>query len=560
MGQPSCRSGFDWAATVHIVAAMHHIAALLFLLAVVSVRSAENEAQLQRGRALYLANCLLCHQVTGQGTPGVFPPLAKSDYLANDRRKAILGVLEGVSGPITVNGRKYNGTMPPVNLKDQEVADVFTFILNNWGNPGGSVTAEEVKEIRAESKFPTYEALVAANSFAPLPPAPAGYALREVIRLPDHGLRLVPDQDGKAAYVLGGNGNVWHLDPKTSALTQILWGKNYLNKKGDNTSTWGLARDSKNRFFVVANRREETGAMVTNFVTIYRSTAHQDGHPSELKPWFDAAYPWGVGPFNHCVNQAAIGPDGMLYVNSGSRTDGNEPGEDPRFWKGGEHPLTACIWRFDPNAEKPELEIYARGLRNAFGFCWNEAGEMFATDNGPDAHVPEELNRIERGKHYGFPFQFSNLSHKPYAYTPEPPAGVTFTHPVANLGPDAGYEGKPISTFHPHSSPAGLVYLPRDFPGSLAGSFLVTRFGNLLKTEHDVGFDVVQVRLREESKTAPEGSFTTILAPLGRPIDLCILEKNKVLILEYSRPTNNAGALGFPGRVLELSAATPSSP
>lgn len=532
---------------------MHHIAAMLFLLAVVSVRSAD-EAQIQRGRALYMANCLICHQVSGLGTPGVFPPLAKSDYLANERKRSILGVLEGVSGPITVNGRKYNGTMPPVNLKDQEVADVFTFVLNSWGNPGGSVTADEVKEIRAGSKFPTYDALVAANSFAPLPKPPEGYALREVIRLPDHGLRVVPDSSRIGAYVLGGNGNVWHLNPTTSTLTQFLWGKNYLQRKGDNTSTWGLALDAKGRFFVVANRRDESGAMVTNYVTIYRSTNQQDGHPSDLKPWFETAYPWGVGPFNHCVNQTAIGPDGMLYVNSGSRTDGNEPGEDPKFWKGGEHPLTACIWRLDPNAEKPDLEVFARGLRNAFGFCWNEQGEMFATDNGPDAHAPEELNRIERGKHYGFPFQFSNWTNKPYAYTPDAPAGTTFTHPVANLGPDAGYEGKAIHSFHPHSSPAGIVYLPKSFPGSLAGSLLVTRFGNLLKTERDVGFDVVQVKMRETSNGAPEGSFTTVLGPLGRPIDVCLLEGNRVLILEYSRPTDNAGALGFPGRVLELTA------
>jgi glucose/arabinose dehydrogenase/mono/diheme cytochrome c family protein len=534
---------------------MYHFAAFLFLLASGTARSAELDAQIQRGRALYMANCLICHQVTGLGTPGVFPPLAKSDFLEKERKRSLLAVLEGISGPMTVNGRKYNGTMPPVNLKDDEVADVFTFVLNSWGNPGGAVSPAEVKEVRAQSKYPTYERLVAANSFAPLPKPPDGYALREVIRLPDHGLRLVPDLTRRAVYVLGGNGNVWHLNPETSTLTQILWGKNYLAHKGENTSTWGLVLDSKNRFFIVANRREESGAMVTNYVTIYRSTKIQDDHPSEPKPWFETAYPWGVGPFNHCVNHAAIGPDGMLYVNSGSRTDGNEPGEHPKYWKGGEHPITACLWKLDPNTDKPELEIYARGLRNAFGFCWNDRGELFATDNGPDAHMPEELNLIERGKHYGFPFQFANLNTKPYPYTPDPPAGIKFTHPVANLGPDAGYDGKPIYSFHPHSSPAGVIYLDKNFPGSLAHSLLVTRFGNLLKTEQDVGFDVVQVKLKHSETRAPEGSFTSILAPLGRPIDLCLIEKNKILLLEYSRPTNNTGALGFAGRVLELSSA-----
>ena len=535
---------------------MHRVIVLIGLLAVVSPRSDELDEQLQRGRALYLANCLICHQITGLGTPGVFPPLAKSDFIAADRKKSLLAVLEGLSGAITVNGRKYNGAMPPVNLKDQEVADVFAFVLNSWGNPGGAVSAAEVAETRATSKFPTYEALVAANSFAPLPKAPEGYALREVIRLPEHGLRIVPDSTRTGAYLLGGNGNVWHLDPKTSALLQVLWGKNYLQNKGDNTSTWGLALDAKGRFFLVANRRDESGPMVTNFVTIYRSTGTRDGHPDEPKPWFAAAYPWGVGPFNHCVNHAAIGPDGMLYVNSGSRTDGNEPGEHPKYWKGGEHPITACLWRVDPNSDQPELEIFARGLRNSFGFCWNDRGELFASDNGPDAHAPEELNVIERGKHYGFPFQFSNWTNKPYAYTPDPPEGLTFTRPVANLGPDAGYDGQPIYSFHPHSSPAGIIYLGKDFPGPLQDSFLVARFGNLLKTEKDVGFDIVQVKLAGKKDGQYEANFRTLLAPLGRPIDLCVVNKDKVLILEYSRPTDNSGAMGFAGRVLELSPAS----
>lgn len=551
----TCTVRIDCGEVLTIVRAMHRFIICALLLGVVHARSAPPEEQLLRGRALYMANCLICHQVTGLGTPGVFPPLAKSDYLQNERKRSLLTVLEGLSGPITVNSRKYNGTMPPVNLNDEQVADVFTFVLNSWGNSGGSVTTNEVSEVRSGSRYPTYEKLVAANSFAPLPNAPTGYVLREVIRLPEHGLRLVPDATKQNAYVLGGNGNVWHLNPETSSLTQILWGKNYLGRKGENTSTWGLALDAKNRFYVVANRQDESGEMVTNHVTIYRSTSIQDGHPSDLKPWFETAYPWGVGPFNHCVNHAAIGPDGMLYVNSGSRTDGNEPGEHPKYWKGGEHPLTACIWKLDPNAEKPHLEIYASGLRNAFGFTWNDRREMFATDNGPDAHAPEELNRIEHGKHYGFPFQFSDWTKKPYPYTPQPPAGVSFSHPVANLGPDAGYDGKAIFSFHPHSSPAGLAYLDGNFPGSLKDSFLVTRFGNLLKTERDVGFDLVQVKMTRSSTGAPEGTFRTVLSPLGRPIDVCVLDNKKVLVLEYSRPTDNAGALGFPGRILELSPA-----
>src|SRR5262249_27666817 len=190
------------------------------------------------------------------------------------------------------------------------------------------------------------------------------------------------------------------------------------------------------------------------------------------------SYPWGIGPFNHGVGHIAFGPDGYLYVTSGSRTDGNEPGKDERYAKIGETPLTANMWRLDPNAETPKIEIHARGLRNAYGFCWNHKGEMFATDNGPDADPPEELNQIASGKHYGFPYQFSNWAKKPYPHTPDPPVGVKFTWPIANLGPAGGFQGEPLYTFDPHSSPSGIVFLGDDFPPDYRGTFLIARFGN----------------------------------------------------------------------------------
>ena len=159
----------------------------------------------------------------------------------------------------------------------------------------------------------------------------------------------------------------------------------------------------------------------------------------------------------------AIVADGMIYVSSGSRTDGNEEGLDPAYFKGGEVERTSCLWRLDPNAAEPTLEIYAQGLRNMWGFCWTDDGELFGTDNGPDAHAPEELNRIVKGGHYGFPFQFSDWSRKPYDYTPDAPPGVTFTHPIGNVGPDGGFAENPVYTFDPHSSPAGLIHLDDSF-------------------------------------------------------------------------------------------------
>ena len=69
---------------------------------------------------------------------------------------------------------------------------------------------------------------------------------------------------------------------------------------------------------------------------------------------------------------------------------------------------------------------YARGIRNAYGFAWDDAGNLFTFSNGPDYNAPEEMDFIQQGRHYGFPFQFADWPVKagfPYPHTPAPPAG-----------------------------------------------------------------------------------------------------------------------------------------
>ena len=492
--------------------------------------------------------------------PGSFPPLAKSDFLSGQLPKSILGLVQGLAEPITVNGKRFNGAMPPAVLNDEQVADVLNFAGHSWGNSNRTVTAAEVGEVRARSKFPTFEALVAANTFAPIPPAPAGFKVRELVRLPAHGTRLAGKPGENHFYVLGGDGDVWRVEGTNGALRQILWGKNYLRKDRGNPSTVGMTFDRKGRFYVVANHRKETGVLVTNFVAIYRSTKLEEGEPAELEPWVVADYPWGIGPFNHGVGHIAQGPDGFMYVGSGSRTDGNEPGTDSRFSKLGEHPLTACIWKIDPEAEQPKIEVFARGHRNPFGFCWNFRGEMVATDNGPDADAPEELNVVEVGKHYGFPYQFSDWSDKPYSYTPDPPADLKFVFPVRNLGPAGGFAGRPLSTFDPHSSPAGIVYLNEKFPAEYRDSYLVVRFGNLLKKPKDVGFDLLQVRWWRDPAGGLSAQINSLMERLARPIDIYLGPDRTIYLLEYTRTTTFGGSLGFPGRILELAPSEKGTP
>ena len=82
----------------------------------------------------------------------VFPPLAKSDYLNADTKRAIGAVVHGLTGEVTVNGNKFNSVMPALALNDEDVANVLTYVLNTWDNKGGEVKPEDVAKVRAEKK------------------------------------------------------------------------------------------------------------------------------------------------------------------------------------------------------------------------------------------------------------------------------------------------------------------------------------------------------------------------------------------------------------------------
>ena len=109
------------------------------------------QEQIDAGKALFAGTCSTCHQPEGQGMEGVFPPLAKSDYIAADPKRVASVILHGLVGPVTVNGKDYNSNMPPMSqLTDDEVANISTYVLNSWGNPGGRVTKDEAAAIRQQ--------------------------------------------------------------------------------------------------------------------------------------------------------------------------------------------------------------------------------------------------------------------------------------------------------------------------------------------------------------------------------------------------------------------------
>lgn len=119
--------------------------------------------QISSGQQVYMSAgsgggmCFTCHQSTGLGLTGQFPPLVESDWVLGDKDRLIKISLFGLMGEIEVNGVKYNGAMPPPgippgSLTDQQVADVLTYIRNSWGNSASAVTPHEVATVRDSIK------------------------------------------------------------------------------------------------------------------------------------------------------------------------------------------------------------------------------------------------------------------------------------------------------------------------------------------------------------------------------------------------------------------------
>lgn len=120
-------------------------------------------AQIESGKEIYMKAapggglCFTCHQPNGQGISGQFPPLAGSDWVLGEKERLIKISIHGLMGEIEVNGVKYNNVMappgiPPGSLTDQQIADVLTYIRNEWGNSASAVSPEEVATIRSTVK------------------------------------------------------------------------------------------------------------------------------------------------------------------------------------------------------------------------------------------------------------------------------------------------------------------------------------------------------------------------------------------------------------------------
>lgn len=262
---------------------------------------------------------------------------------------------------------------------------------------------------------------------------------------------------------------------------------------------------------------EETIYLATP-VTIYLGSLAADGMVEGLEPLITGLPEAG----QHGNRTMAFGDDGMLYVSVGSPC--NACGiTDPEY---------ATILQIDPATT--ERQIYAAGLRNTIGWGWHpETGELWGMDHGSDwrgdDQPPEELNRLEAGNNYGWPYCFADQQVDPYL--PTAPQGMTKAEFCAQ-------STGPVLTYQAHSAPIGMVFYTGDqFPEEYQNDAFVAMRGSWNRQE-PVGYKVVHIDFDEAGQPVAINDFITgwlleeEVAHFGRVAGLLVLSDGSLLLSE----------------------------
>lgn len=340
-------------------------------------------------------------------------------------------------------------------------------------------------------------------------------SIRSMMNTGSDSFQLVRNPVDGALYYLKLNGQLYrvNLSATPGASTSTL-----LYTSGDHqvTAPAGMAFGPDGSIYLMSNVTISNNTYTVSTVTkgIYNPI-------NGTRTWSvlaAARYPGGSRIFNHQMNAIVVSRDAQsIFVNIGARTDHGEVQTDGGTFPGlREIGLTAVLLRLPiassglvlPN-DRAQLRalgyVYCEGLRNTYDLAYSPNGDLFGTENGPDRDMPEEINWLQAGLHYGFPWrmgtdanpqQFSNYNAsqdkllnpsytavKQGTYTNDPsyPSAPTgFADPVINVGPDADRirdpvtggvidasdAGRTLATFTGHRCPLGLSFDSIDAMGS----------------------------------------------------------------------------------------------
>lgn len=200
----------------------------------------------------------------------------------------------------------------------------------------------------------------------------------------------------------------------------------------------------------------------------------------------------------HPTRTVQVGPDGMLYIGVGSTTnEANEP-----------NPESATILR--ASLDGKHRSIFASGLRDVIGWGWQPGtGELWGMDHGidwlGDEVQPEELNRIEKGKRYGWPFVYADDQFNPHA---DPPPGLEKSEILRASTPM-------VMGYTAHAGPMQLsFYTTGGFPQEYWGDAFVSMRGSWNRKPPS-GYEVVRIRFRNGQPVKFEPFVTGFVSPEG---------------------------------------------
>ena len=151
---------------------------LAFIAASAALAVAEDDLKTsaERGKAIFMMTCMACHQPTGLGIPGAFPPFDGSEYVVGDTKRLVALVIKGYQGPITVKGAQFNNiliavdTQFPILKENGKLADVLNYIRTAWSNKAdAAITPDFIQKVRDEFKDRTtaWNAADLAKAFPP---------------------------------------------------------------------------------------------------------------------------------------------------------------------------------------------------------------------------------------------------------------------------------------------------------------------------------------------------------------------------------------------------------